>query len=412
MTNRVVVTGMSVLTSLGCDLASFQRQLTAGRSGVGPITRFDATGYDTRFGAEVKDFDATRYVDRKEARRMDRFTQLAMAGVDMALKDSGLEPEREDPFRCGIIWGTGIGGMETLTDQFGVLAQKGPGRVSPFFVPMMIANMAAGQAAIRHGFKGPNATLVTACASSANSIGEAFRILQRGQADLVVSGGSEAALVPIAVAGFCSMKALSTRNDDPQGASRPFDRERDGFVIGEGSGALVLETLDHARARGARIYAEIVGYGMTADAYHITAPSPEGEGGAMAMRAALKDAGLAPEEVDYINAHGTSTPPGDIAETLAIKGVFGDHASRLAISSTKSMIGHLLGAAGAVEMVASILAINHGVIPPTINYEYPDPDCDLDYVPNEAREASVDVVLSNSFGFGGQNATLIARRFR
>lgn len=412
MKRRVVITGMGAITPLGEGIRDYWEALKAGRSGIDKITIFDTTGYSSRIGGEVRGFEPTSYLDRKDARRMDRFTQFAAAAARMAIEDAGLEMEREDPHRVGVAVGTGIGGIGTLVEQAEVLREKGPDRVSPFFVPMMIANMAAGQVAILFGAKGPNTTVVTACASGNNAIGDAMRIIQRGEAEVMICGGSEAAFVPLAMAGFCTMKALSTRNDEPARACRPFDRERDGFVMGEGAGMLVLESLEHARSRGARIYAEMAGYGMTADAFHITAPSPEGEGGARSMLRALEDAGLPPSAVDYINAHGTSTPHNDRMETMAIKNVFGEHARKVAISSTKSMTGHLLGAAGAVELIACVLAINEGVIPPTINYEYPDPECDLDYVPNRAREARVEVALSNSFGFGGQNATLVVRKFR
>jgi len=409
---RIVVTGMGAVTPNGIGVDAFWQSLKSGQSGIGKITRFDATDFPSKIGGEVKGFEPTDYIDRKEARRMDRFTQLAIASAHMAIADSGIEISPKKADRIGVTIGSGIGGMETLTDQFAVLDSKGPNRISPFFVPMMIANMAAGQIAITFGAKGPNATLVTACASSSHALGEAVRVLQRGEADVMISGGSEAAFVPIAFAGFCSMKALSTRNDEPERASRPFDKERDGFVMGEGSGILILETLEHALNRDAKIYGEIVGYGSTADAYHITAPEPEGEGGARSMEMAIRDASLEPTEVDYINAHGTSTPQGDIGETLAIKRVFGDHAYKLLVSSTKSMTGHLLGAAGAIETIASILAISEGIIPPTINLENPDGECDLDYVPNIARKADISVALTNSFGFGGQNATLIIKKYQ
>lgn len=409
--NRVVVTGMGVISPVGIGLENFWQSLVEGKSGVGPITHFDASELSTRIAAEVKDFDAKDYIDRKEAKRMDRFTQFAVAAAKMASQDAGLEMEKLNSDRVGVVLGTGIGGIDTFEKQHKVLQDKGPGRVSPFFVPMMIANMAAGHISINLGAKGPNYTVITACASGTNAIGEAFKLLQRGDADVVITGGTEAAITPMSVSGFCSMKALSTHNDEPQKASRPFDKNRDGFVMGEGSGILILETLEHAKKRGASIYAEIVGYGATADAYHITAPAPEGEGGARAMSNALKDAGLNPSDIDYINAHGTSTPLNDKFETAAIKKVFGDNAKKVAISSTKSMIGHLLGAAGAVELITSILTINKGIITPTINYEERDPECDLDYVPNEAREANVNYALSNSLGFGGHNATLIVKKF-
>ena len=408
---RVVVTGMGVVSPVGIGLEAFWESLKAGRSGVARITSFDPTGFPSQIGAEVKGFEPGRYMDKKDARRMDRFTQFAVASTAEALQMARLDLSRIDPDRVGVTYGTGIGGMQTLTEQFEVLRQKGPDRVSPFFVPMMIGNMAAGQIAILFGAKGPNTTVVTACASSTNAIGDAFKVLQRGDADVMIAGGSEAAFVPLAYAGFCAMRALSTRNDEPERASRPFDRERDGFVMGEGSGTVILETLEHALGRQAPILAEVVGYGMTADGYHITYPAPEGEGGARSMLRALADAGLGPQDVDYINAHGTSTEANDKFETMAIKKVFGERAYSIPISSTKSMTGHLLGAAGAVEFIASVLTIRDGIIPPTINYEFPDPECDLDYVPNEARKARVRVALSNSFGFGGQNATLIVKAY-
>jgi len=408
---RIVVTGMGAITPLGIGVETLWDGLVNGRSAVQRITRFDPSDFPTQIAAEVPDFNPTDFMDRKEARRMDRFTQFAVAAAGMALQDAGLNLDNEDPFRVGVVLGTGIGGMETLTKQFEILYEKGPSRMSPFFVPMMIANMAAGMVAILAQAKGPNTTVVTACAASANAVGEAARILRSGDADIILTGGTEAAITPIAVAGFCAMKAMSTNNQDPEGASRPFDARRDGFVMGEGAGILVLETLEHALKRGARIYAEIAGYGTTSDAYHITAPDPEGIGEATAMRLALADAEMAPEDIQYINAHGTSTPANDKCETKAIKAVFGDHARRLAISSTKSMIGHLLGAAGAVELMAAIMTIERGIIHPTINYQDPDPECDLDYVPNQARPARVDAVLSNSFGFGGQNASLVVSRY-
>lgn len=412
MRHRVVITGMGAVTPLGIGVEAFRESLWAGRSGVGPITRFDASALPTRIGAEVRDFNPLDYLDRKEARRMDRFVQFAVAAAQMAIRDAGLDLDHVDRDRAGVYIGSGIGGMETFSEQFLVMVEKGPERVSPFLIPMMIANMAAGQLAIQFGLRGPNMTTVTACSSSNHAIGEAFHLLRDGRADVMLAGGSEAAFVPIAVAGFSSMKALSTRNDEPERASRPFDRLRDGFVMGEGSGILVLETLEHARKRQAPILAEIVGYGTSADAYHIVQPPDSGEGGARSMRLALEDAGLPPEAVDYINAHGTSTTQGDVAETRAIKAVFGEHARRLAVSSTKSMHGHLLGAAGAVELITCVLAIQDQLLPPTINQEEPDPECDLDYVPNRARPARVEVALSNSFGFGGQNATLVVRRYR
>jgi len=409
---RVVITGMGVISPVGTGLEQFWTQITAGVSGVGYITRFDAAEFSTRIAAEVKDFDPTQHMDRKEARRMDRFSQFAVAVANMALKDAELNMEKLNRDRVGVILGSGIGGLETLEDQAIVLMQRGPGRVSPFLIPMMIANMGSGQVAINLGLRGCNITTISACASSNNALGDAFRLLQAGKADVMLAGGTEAPITPLAVAGFSAMKALSARNEDPGGSSRPFDAGRDGFVIGEGAAVLVLETLEHALERKAGIYAEIVGYGCSCDAYHISAPDPEGAGAVLAMGQALEDAGLRPDEVDYINAHGTSTPLGDKLETLAIKQVFGDHACRLAVSSTKSMTGHLLGAAGGLEAVVCVLGIQRGVIPPTINLKTPDPECDLDYVPNEAREKRVQVALSNSFGFGGHNVTLIFRSFQ
>jgi 3-oxoacyl-[acyl-carrier-protein] synthase II len=403
---------MGVISPVGTGLEQFWTQITAGVSGVGYITRFDAAEFSTRIAAEVKDFDPTQHMDRKEARRMDRFSQFAVAVANMALKDAELNMEKLNRDRVGVILGSGIGGLETLEDQAIVLMQRGPGRVSPFLIPMMIANMGSGQVAINLGLRGCNITTISACASSNNALGDAFRLLQAGKADVMLAGGTEAPITPLAVAGFSAMKALSARNEDPGGSSRPFDAGRDGFVIGEGAAVLVLETLEHALERKAGIYAEIVGYGCSCDAYHISAPDPEGAGAVLAMGQALEDAGLRPDEVDYINAHGTSTPLGDKLETLAIKQVFGDHACRLAVSSTKSMTGHLLGAAGGLEAVVCVLGIQRGVIPPTINLKTPDPECDLDYVPNEAREKRVQVALSNSFGFGGHNVTLIFRSFQ
>ncbi|RPF42607.1 3-oxoacyl-[acyl-carrier-protein] synthase II [Thermodesulfitimonas autotrophica] len=411
MSPRVVVTGLGVISPVGTGKEAFWEALVKGRSGVRRITRFDASEFKTQIAAEVGDFDPEAYIDKKEARRMDRFTQFAVAAANLALSDAAIATEALDRDRVGVVLGCGIGGIGTFEEQTRVLVSRGPNRVSPFFVPMMIANMGAGYIAIYHRFYGPNSTVVTACASSNHAIGEAFRIIQRGEADVMLTGGAEAAITPVALAGFCAMKAMSTRNDEPEKACRPFDAARDGFVIGEGAAVLVLERLEHALARGARIYAEVAGYGQSCDAYHITAPDPDGAGAAKAMARALADARLRPEEVDYINAHGTSTPLNDKVETMAIKKVFGEFAYRIPVSSTKSMTGHLLGAAGGIEAAACVLSITHGVIPPTINYENPDPECDLDYVPNEARRAQVDVALSNGLGFGGHNATLIFKRF-
>lgn len=412
MAQRVVITGMGVMTSLGRDLDTFWKNLIAGKSGVSLVESFDTSGYPTKIAAEIKDFNPEDYMDKREARRMDRFVQFAVAASQMALQDAGLRvKENVDPERIGVYLGSGIGGLITWEEQHKILLEKGPKRVSPFFIPMMIANMASGQVSMLTGAKGPNSTSVTACATGTHSIGDSFRIIQHGDADVMICGGSEATISPTGMAGFCALRAMSTRNDEPEKASRPFDAERDGFVMGEGSGVLILESLEHALKRGARIYAEVVGYGMSADAHHMTDPAPGGEGAARCMVKALNDAGLKPEDIDYINAHGTSTGVGDKAETDAIKSVFGDYARKVAVSSTKSMTGHLLGAAGGVEAVIGALAIQNGVIPPTINYEHPDPECDLDYVPNAARKTDVAAAMSNSFGFGGHNATIILRKY-
>ncbi len=408
---RVVITGMGAITPLGNDVETFWRNVVAGRSGVGPITLFDASAMKTRIAAEVKGFDPEAWFGRKEARRMDRYAQFALAATQQALQDARLDPAHVDRERVGVILGTGIGGIGALVQGVETLMTRGPDRISPFMVPMMLADTAPGLIAIVYGFRGPNMAVVTACASGTNAIGEAVNLIRRGDADVVIAGGAEAAILPVAVAAFNVMGAISTRNEEPERASRPFDRTRDGFVMGEGAGILILERLEHARARGARIYAEVVGYGTSADAYHITAPLENGEGAALAMRRALADAGLSPRDIDYINAHGTSTPLNDKSETQAIKAVFGEAAYDVPISSTKSMIGHLLGAAGAVEAIVCIRAITDGVIPPTINYEHPDPECDLDYVPNVARRKPVRTAMSNSFGFGGHNACVIFRRY-
>ncbi|MBP8613488.1 MAG: beta-ketoacyl-ACP synthase II [Firmicutes bacterium] len=405
---RVVVTGMGVISPIGTGLSPFWDGLVQGKSGIREITRFDASDFPSRIAGEV-DFDPLDYLDRREARKMDRFTQMAVVCARMAAEHANLGNDL-DRQRAGVIIGTGIGGIETLSIEYENYMTKGPGRVSPFFVPMMIPNMAAGHISIDLGLKGPINTVVTACASGTNAIGESLRIIQRGYADVMVTGGTEAPLVPLCLAGFCNMKALSTRNDLVSRASSPFDKNRDGFVIGEGAGVLVLEELEHARSRNAKVYAEVIGYGMSSDAYHITAPAPEGDGARRAMDAAIRDAGLTPSDIDYINAHGTSTPYNDANETQAIKNLMGPRAYQTMISSTKSMIGHLLGAAGAVETIATILAIDNGIVPPTINYEEPDPECDLDYVPNKARQCEIQVALKNSFGFGGQNACLVIRK--
>ncbi|MFN8180173.1 MAG: beta-ketoacyl-ACP synthase II [bacterium] len=408
---RVVVTGIGALTPLGNTARQFWESALAGTSGAGPITRFDASQHDVRFACEVKNFDPSVLGDRKEVRKMDRFTQFGLAAAIEAVGDAGLEVQGNAAERIGVLVGSGIGGIETLENQKQILLEKGPGRVSPFFVPMMIVNMATGMISMRLGAKGPSNSTVTACASGANAIGDAYRILQYGDADVMIAGGAEAPISPLAVGGFASMKALSSRNDDPVHASRPFDAERDGFVIGEGAGIVVLEELTHAKARGAKIYCEMCGYGYTADAHHMTAPAPEGEGAARSMKAAMADAGLAPADVAYINAHGTSTPLNDKFETMAIKTALGDQAARVAVSSTKSMTGHLLGAAGGIEFIICAFAHQEGRIPPTINYRNPDPECDLDYVPNEARNVEVGAALTNSLGFGGHNVTLATRRY-
>ncbi|MDQ0417360.1 3-oxoacyl-[acyl-carrier-protein] synthase II [Croceifilum oryzae] len=406
MKRRVVVTGLGALTPIGNEVVTFWNNLIAGKSGLGYITRFDATDYSTRIAAEVKDFDPLLYIDKKEVRRTDLFVQYAIAAAKMALQDAGIQIDDQNAERIGVYIGSGIGGLPTLESQHTVLMEKGPKRVSPFFIPMMIGNMASGLVSIHTGAKGPNSSSVTACASGTNSIGEAFRLIQHGDADVMVCGGTESTITPMAFAGFSSMGALSRNNDDPQRASRPFDKERDGFVMGEGSGVIILESLERAKARGARIYAEMIGYGMSADAFHLTSPAPDGNGAARSMLAAVSNAGLELTEVDYINAHGTSTPLNDLYETIAIKRAFGDHAYQLSVSSIKSMIGHLLGAAGGIEAITSVLALYHQILPPTTNLEHPDPECDLDYVPNEMRKASVRTAISNSFGFGGHNATI------
>ena len=409
---RVVMTGAGAVTPVGNTAEEFWASLLAGRSGIGPITRFDASQMPTRIAGEIKGFDPLKYIDKKDDRKFDRFLKYAVACAVMAVEDAGLKTDRVDATRFGVLVGSGIGGIETLLEQYAILTEKGPDRVSPFFVPMIIVNMASGVISMRFGARGPNSSVVTACATGNHAIGDAMRIIQRGDADVMIAGGAEAIIVPLTIAGFCQMKAMSTRNDDPTKASRPFDAERDGFVCGEGGGLVILESLEHARAREARIYAEIVGYGMTGDAHHMTAPDPEGDGAARAMAAALRDATLEPSSVDYINAHGTSTPYNDKFETIAIKRVFGDHAKKLAVSSTKSMTGHLLGAAGGIEAIATAFALHHGMLPPTMNYEKPDPDCDLDYIPNQARKQEIEVALSNAFGFGGTNATLAFKKYR
>ena len=411
MGRRVVVTGMGLITALGNDLASTWEGLLQGKNGVRRISRFDPEGFATQIAAEVRDFDPESYIEKKEVRRQDLFTQFGLAASLMAVEDSGLQMDGVDPNRVGVIIGSGIGGIETHEIQNKRYLEGGPSRISPFYIPMMIPDIASGIVSMRIGAKGPNYCTVSACASSAHAIGDAFRLIKHGDAEVMIAGGTEAAITAMSIGGFAAMKAMSTRNEEPEKASRPFDAERDGFVLGEGAGMTVLEELEHARARGARIYAEIVGIGMTADAHHITAPAPAGEGAARAMRRALEEADLDPEDIDYINAHGTSTPLNDAYETQAIKTVFGEHAQRLMVGSTKSMTGHLLGGAGGLEFVVTALVLSEEKVPPTINYEVPDPDCDLDYVPNEMRVATVRAALSNSFGFGGHNATLALKRF-
>lgn len=407
---RVVITGAGVVSPIGIGVSDFWKALKEGKNGIERISSFDPAGFDSQMAGEVKDFDPSPYFDKKEIKRLDRVIQFAFVASELAMKDAGLDPQELDPDRFGVCIGSGQGGIITSFDQIKVLLEKGPSKISPFFIPMMIVNMSGAYVAIRYNAKGPNYAPVSACASAAHSIGEAFEIIRRGDADVMLAGGAEAAVTPIGVAGFCAMKALSTRNDEPHKASRPFDKLRDGFVMGEGAGVLVLEEMERAKSRGAKIYAEVVGYAANCDAYHITAPPPDGEGAVKAMRRALEKAGIATDEVDYINAHGTSTPLNDKTETLAIKQVFGERAYKIPISSTKSMIGHLLGAAASVEVIATLMAIYEGVIHPTINYEFPDPECDLDYVPNEAREANVRVAIKNSFGFGGHNAVLVFRK--
>lgn len=410
MKRRVVVTGLGVVSALGTEIDEFWNAIKEGKCGITMVTKFDASNMPTKVAAEIKDFDPTKYIDKKEAKRMDPYCQYAMAASKMAVEMSGLDLDKVDKNKFGVIVGSGIGGITTFEEQFRVYIEKGPGRVSPFFIPMMISNMAAGQIAMQFGAKGFNECVVTACATSANAIGDAFKVIQRGDADVIITGGSEAPITPLSFAGFCSMKAMTT-TEDPALACRPFDAERNGFVMGEGAAILVLEELEHALKRGANILAEIVGYGVTNDAYHITAPAPEGEGAARCMKMAIDDAGIKPEDIDYINAHGTSTEYNDKFETAAIKTVFGEHARKLAVSSTKSMTGHLLGAAGAIEAIITVLSIKDGFLPPTINYRTPDPECDLDYVPNKGRSADITYALSNSLGFGGHNVTIVFKNF-
>jgi len=408
---RVVITGMGLLSPVGNDVASTWRGLLDGVNGVGPITQFDTSNFPVKFGCELKGFDPLKYMDRKEVKRTDVFTQMALAASVQAMEDAGFKDGGYDPENTGVIIGSGIGGLKVFEAQHDVYRERGPGKISAFFIPMFIPDMAAGIVSIRYNAKGPNYATVSACATSAHAIGDAYRTIQYGDADVMITGGSEAAITPMAIGGFANMQALSENNENWQHASRPFDKERDGFVMGEGAGMVILEELEHARKRGARIYGEVVGYGMTGDAYHITQPAPEGEGAQRSMRRALKDAGIGPADVQYINAHGTSTPYNDLNETRAIKAVFGEHAYQVSVSSTKSMTGHTLGAAGGIEFAVCTLAVRDGMIPPTINYSSPDPECDLNYVPNAAIKREVNVAISNSFGFGGHNVTLAVRRY-
>ncbi len=411
MNKRVVVTGMGMVSPLGIGVKENWEAICQGKSGIGPITRFDTSDFPSKIAGEVKGFNPENYVDKKETKKMDIFIHYALASGMMALQDSQLTIDESNADRVGVLVGAGLGGLSTIEKYHTILLEQGPKKISPFFIPMLIVNLAPGQISIYFGARGPNSSVVTACATGNHSIGEATRIIQRGDADAMIAGGAESTITPLAVGGFSSMRALSTRNSEPERASRPFEKDREGFVIAEGAGLLILEELEHARKRGANIYAEIIGFGCNGDAYHISAPSPNGIGAARCMEVALKDAKISYTDIDYINAHGTSTPLNDMSETMAMKTVFKEHAKKIPVSSTKSMTGHLLGAAGGVEAVYSVLAIKHGIIPPTINYETPDPECDLDYVPNVAREAKVRTVMSNSFGFGGTNATLIFREF-
>lgn len=411
MANRVVITGLGVLSPVGLDADTFWHSLCAGKSGIGPITKFDVSEFEAQIAGELKDFKSEDHIGKKEARRLDEYVQFAVVATQSALDDSGLNLDAEDKERMGVVIGSGVGGIRTFEREHTNLLKKGPNRISPFFIPMMIADMAPGYVSIVHGLKGPNYTTVSACSSGAHAIGDAFRILERGDADVMISGGTESSICPMAVGGFSNMKALSLRNDDPEGASRPFDSGRDGFVLGEGAGVIILETLEHAKQRGANIYAELVGYGATADAFHMVAPHENGEGAIRSMKLALKDADLRPDDIDYINAHGTSTPLGDKIESNAIKDTFGDYSYRMAVSSTKSMIGHLLGASGGVEFIATLLSVVHDKVHPTINHDTPDPDCDLNYIPNEAQEKTVRAAMTNSFGFGGHNVSLVIQKY-
>jgi 3-oxoacyl-[acyl-carrier-protein] synthase II len=408
---RVVVTGMGLVIPVGIGVETVWKNVCEGKSGIGPITRFDTNGFETKIAGEVKDFNSELYIDKREIKKMDLFIQYSLAATKEALEDAQLNITAENSEQTGVIVGTGLGGLPSIERYHKILLEKGPGRISPFFIPMLIANLASGQIAIQSGAKGPNTCVVTACATGGHCIGDAFRAIVYGDAEAMITGGTEANITPLTIGGFNAMKAISTRNDEPAKACRPFEKNRDGFVIAEGAGILILEELQFALKRKARIYGELIGYGYTGDAYHITAPSPDGDGAIRCMKMAMKDAGLKPEDVDYINAHGTSTSLNDITETLAIKAVFGDHAQKIPISATKSMTGHLLGAAGSTEAIFTILAIRDGIMPPTINYEEPDPQCDLDYVPNVARRKPIKVAMSNAFGFGGTNATLVFKKY-
>lgn len=411
MKKRVVITGIGVISPIGNDKESFTQSLKEGRSGAGKITHFDTSQYSTQIGCEVKNFDPEKYIDKKKNRRMDRFAKFAVAAAKLALEDSKLDISKEDPYRIGIIVASGIGGIATIEQEYKILLEKGPRRVSPFLIPMEIINMAAGEIAMEFGAKGPNYGIASACASANNAIGDALRLIRYGDADVIISGGAEAGITPLGLAGFCAARALSQRNDEPEKASRPFDKDRDGFVMGEGGGIVVLESLDHAIARGAQIYGELAGYGASDDAYHITAPDPGGTAAVRAIKMAIEDADIRLEEIDYINAHGTSTPLNDKIETSIIKQVFGERSKKIPISSTKSMMGHLLGAAGAVELIATLICMKNNFIHPTINYENPDPECDLDYVPNKARDVKFNCAISNVLGFGGHNAVLLVKRY-
>ncbi len=409
--HRVVITGIGLESPVGSDKSTFWNNIINGKSGISAVESFDVSQYPCRIAGEIKNFDPSVYMEKKEAKRVDRFTQLGVAAALKAWSDSGLDKVDLNKNEVGVMVGSGIGGIQTIEEQLQVLAEKGPRRVSPFLVPALIANMASGYISMLLGIRGPNTTVVTACATSTHAVGDAMHIIKRGDAEIMLAGGAEAAISHLAFSGFSAARALSFKNEEPEKASRPFDLKRDGFVMGEGAGVVIMETLDHALARGATIYGEVIGYGMSGDAYHMTAPDPDGQGACLCMKRALKSAGISPDEVDYINAHGTSTEFNDKIETMAIKKVFGEHANKLAISSTKSMTGHLLGAAGAIELIATLLIMENQLIHPTINYEYPDPECDLDYVPNEAREGTVNIAISNSFGFGGTNATLAIKRY-